>query len=166
MTDLIVRSAVADDFEAVGHLCVQAYWAGGGMVSGDSDRYERVLRDVAARADHGSVLVAVRADRVVGTVTITPPGSHFAEICTEGELEFRFLAVAPAHWGTGVGEALSAACIDHARSIGARRVVICVLDGNRKAAGLYERQGFVRMPERDLRVAPQVRLRGYALELT
>jgi ribosomal protein S18 acetylase RimI-like enzyme len=45
-------------------------------------------------------------------------------------------------------------------------MVICVLDGNERAAGLYIRQGFVREPERDFRPAPPVQLRAYRLALT
>jgi len=165
VSTVIVRPAVAEEYEVVGDLCSRAYWAGGGMVEGDSDRYDTVLRDVASRAQHAPVLVAIRETVIVGTATLTPPGTPFAEVSRPGEMEFRFLAVDPAAWGTGVGEALTRGCITFAREVGAHTMVICVLDGNARAAGLYIRQGFVREPKRDFRPAPPVQLRAYALEL-
>lgn len=163
---MIVRAAEPAEYVAVGDLCSRAYWAGGGMVAGDSDRYETVLRNVADRAAHAPVLVAVRDGDLVGTATLTPPGTPFAEVSRPGEMEFRFLAVDPAAWGTGVGEALTRGCITFAREVGAHTMVICVLDGNARATGLYVRQGFVREPERDFRPAPPVQLRAYRLALT
>ncbi len=163
---MIIRAARPAEYDAVGDLCSRAYWAGGGMVAGDSDRYDVVLRNVADRAAHAPVLVAVRDDDLVGTATLTPPGTPFAEVSRSGEMEFRFLAVDPAAWGTGVGEALTRGCLAFAREVGATAMVICVLDGNERAAGLYIRQGFVREPERDFRPAPPVQLRAYRLALT
>lgn len=165
MSVTIVRTAVPEEFEAVGDLCSRAYWAGGGMVEGDSERYDAVIRDVAARAMHAPVLVAMRDDVIVGTATLTPPGTPFAEISRPGEMEFRFLAVDPGAWGTGVGGVLTRGCVEHARSVGAERVVICVLDGNVRAARLYLGHGFVRQPDRDFRPVPPVQLRAYALSL-
>jgi ribosomal protein S18 acetylase RimI-like enzyme len=163
---MIIRPAEPAEYDAVGDLCSRAYWAGGGMVAGDSDRYDTVLRNVADRAAHAPVLVALRDGDLVGTATLTPPGTPFAEISRAGEMEFRFLAVDPRAWGTGVGEALTRGCIDIARAAAAGAMVICVLDGNERAAGLYRRQGFVREPERDFRPAPPVQLRAYRLALT
>ena len=71
------------------------------------------------------LLVAERDGIVVGTTTITPPGSEFREIGLDDEVEFRFLAVAPEAWRTGVGDALVAACEQHARETGATALAIC-----------------------------------------
>ena len=103
---------------------------------------------------------------VVGTVTICPPASPFREIGRDGEVEFRFLAVAPEAWGHGVGNALVVACEDHARAIGSNRLVICVRDINAAAMTLYERQGFQRLPERDWHPVPEVALLAFEKNLS
>ena len=60
----------------------------------------RALASYFAKA--GGMLWAVEKDgAVVGTVTICPIGTEFAEICRPGELEFRFLAVHPGHQREG-----------------------------------------------------------------
>ena len=155
-SDLLIRAADVDDLEAVGAICVAAYDAAGQLEPGSP--YAETLSDVAARMADGLVLVGVRDDVVVGTVTITPPGSVFGEIGREDEVEFRFLAVAPSAWRTGVGVALVAACEQHARHTGARALAICVRDTNTVAAAMYERMGFTRIPQRDFSPRPGVDL--------
>ena len=143
----------------VGDLCVDAYRASGHLDEGDA--YTDTLRDAEERARNGVLLVAVRDGDVVGTVTICPAGSPFSETGTEDECEFRFLAVAPAAWRSGVGEALVAACEEWAIDHGKSAHVICVVDGNRAAERLYERLGFERLPERDWSPRDGVSLRAY-----
>ncbi|HEV8025642.1 MAG TPA: GNAT family N-acetyltransferase [Candidatus Nanopelagicales bacterium] len=153
-----VRPAQGDDLEIVGRICVAAYEAAEQLEDGPNGGYGLVLANAAARYRDALLLVAVRNDEVVGTVTIAPEGSPFREIGQDGEVEFRFLAVAPSAWGGGVGSALIDACHAHAREIGARRLAICVRDNNAGAMAMYGRHGFTRMPERDWQPVPGVRL--------
>ena len=57
-------------------------------------------------------------------------------------LEIRGLAVHPARQRRGVGRRLVEACIEHARSRGARKLSLRVLGGNAAARRLYESCGF------------------------
>jgi len=57
-------------------------------------------------------------------------------------LEIRGLAVHPAHQRCGVGRRLVEACIEQARSRGARKLSLRVLGGNVAARRLYESCGF------------------------
>jgi GNAT superfamily N-acetyltransferase len=144
----------------VGDLCVQAYAAAGHL--DPDDPYANTLRDARARAQTTIVLVAERDAEVVGTVTICPEGSPFAELSRDGECEFRFLAVAPKAWRTGVGEALVDACEQWARANGAPAQVISVIDMNEGAHRFYDRLGFERRPERDWMPRAGVHLLAYA----
>lgn len=156
-SDLLVRPAQdGPELEAAGAICVAAYADAGQLDPGDP--YEVTLRDAAERARTAVVLVAERGGTLVGTVTICPPGSVFHEVGHPDEVEFRFLAVLPAAWGSGVGEALVAACEQHARARGAGGLVLSVRDINIGARRMYERLGFVAAPERDWSPVPGVDL--------
>lgn len=156
---LTVRPARADELDLVGQMCVAAYAAGGHL--DPADDYADTLRDARDRATTTEVLVADRDGAVVGTVTICPAQSPYAEIGRAGESEFRFLAVLPSAWRTGVGEALVDACEQRALARGASAQVICVIDANEAAHRLYRRLGFERLPERDWSPRPGVRLLAY-----
>jgi GNAT superfamily N-acetyltransferase len=160
---LEIRPVRPDEHEVTGGLVEAAYTAGGIL---DNDRgYGAHVRNVAGRASDHPVLVAVRGDRIVGSVTITPFGSPQSELAREGEVEFRYLAVAPEAWGTGVAQQLVAAVEDWAREHGAQRLVLCVIESNEAAARLYEQLGFERDPERDWVPVPEVVLRFWQREL-
>ena len=156
---LPLRAALPAEFDRIADLCVDAYSTGGHLR--EDDPYTEVLRNVAARAQAGQVLVHERDGRIAGTVTICPPGTEFSEIGRPGEFEFRFLAVDPAHWGTGVGPGIVETCDQLAREGGDAAIVICVISINTQARRMYERLGFERLPERDWSPNPQVDLLAY-----
>ncbi len=165
MSDLEIRPARDAELEAVGELTLAAYSAERSLV--EDVGYAADLLDAAKRAEQAELLVAVDGDgTLVGTVTIARPGTPFAELSREGELEFRMLGVRPTATGRGVGEALTRAVIARARELDATRVVLCSLVTMARAHRLYERLGFVRMPERDWEPHPGVTLVAYRLELT
>jgi GNAT superfamily N-acetyltransferase len=138
-SDLVIRPAVEADLDTVGAICVAAYDAAGQLEPGSP--YAATLSDARSRMSDGLLLVAERDGVVVGTTTITPPGSEFREIGRDDEVEFRFLAVAPEAWRTGVGDALVAACEQHARETGAAALAICVRYANPPAAAMLGRTG-------------------------
>jgi ribosomal protein S18 acetylase RimI-like enzyme len=75
------------------------------------------------------------------------------------------LAVAPAARGQGVGAALLGLVVDHFRTAGSPRVVMSTLPVMDSARRIYERAGFVRIPERDWSPMANVDLVAYTLEL-
>ncbi|SCG57744.1 GNAT family N-acetyltransferase [Micromonospora inositola] len=167
MTGLTVRRADQADHPAVARLTVAAYEADG-QLKGENG-YGVVLADVATRAETGEVLVAVdeNTGEVLGAVTFVLAGTPYAELSGPGEAEFRMLAVDPAAQGRGAGEALVRACVARATELGCSAVVICVRSGMAGAAHrLYERMGFVRVPEKDWCPLPGVELLGLRLDLT
>ena len=160
-TPIQVREARADEHDAVGRLTVAVYRAGGW---GD-DAYLPVLRDVAGRVAQATVLVAVRDDRLLGTVTVATRGGPYAEHAGAAEAVVRMLVVDPATRGQGVGELLVRECLDRARAAGRTLVRLSTQPDMTAAHRLYERLGFVRAPEGDWRPAPDVQLLAYALRL-
>jgi ribosomal protein S18 acetylase RimI-like enzyme len=159
----LIRVARPEEYPRIGALSVDAYRADGQLV----EHYVPFLSDVAARAEHGTILAAVDEETgsVLGTATFVLPGSPLAEVASEGEAEFRTLAVAPEAQGRGVGAALVRACLDRAAALGCRAVVICTRDVAAPARRLYERLGFQRAPELDWSPVPGVNLLALRREL-
>lgn len=157
-----IRLAHADEYDRVADILTDAY-APSGLRVGDA--YWGHLRDVSKRAATAEVWVAAQGPTVLGTVTWPPPGSPEREVAADGEAEFRMLGVAPAAQGQGIGRALVEAVVRRARSDGFRRVVLSTAPWSTAAHHLYERFGFVRVPERDWPVYVDLVLRVYALEL-
>ncbi|MGZ4765711.1 MAG: GNAT family N-acetyltransferase, partial [Ilumatobacteraceae bacterium] len=80
--------------------------------------------------------------------------------------------VAPGHQGSGVGRALTEACIERARRDGRRKIVLHSTELMKVARTMYEKLGFVAEPERDEWVteppfseAQPLHLIGYVLTL-
>ncbi len=165
MTTPRVRVAHPLEYDAVGELTVAGYVADGHLTA--DHPYAAVLRDAAQRARDAELLVAVDPadDTILGTVTFCVAGTPYAEVSTAGEAEFRTLATAPGARGRGVGTALVLACLDRARELGSSRVVISSGNWMFTAHRLYDRLGFVRVPDRDWSPIPGVDLLAFSREL-
>lgn len=142
-----VRVAEPADLDRVGQLTAHAYLADD-LVEADH-WYLDELRDAVRRADQATVLVAAEGDRVLGTITLAPAGSPYAEIAGPDEFELRMLAVDPDARGRGVGEMLMRAAIERGIGWGAAAVVLSTMPEMETAQRMYERMGLTRTPERD-----------------
>ena len=98
----------------------------------------------------GEMLIAVDGGgRIGGAVLFLHADSELRQLASEGEREFRMLAVHPDARGTGAGEALVRACVERAVNTGAKRVVLWSQPRMHAAHRLYARCGFEQAPERD-----------------
>ncbi len=152
-----------DEFGAVSELTLQAYVLEGFVEPDDS--YTEELADTRRRAREAEVWVAREDGRLLGAVTLCPLGSAYREIARDDELEFRMLAVSGEARGRGVGRALVELSVARARELGYAGVRMSSMDRMVTAHRLYERLGFVRVPEDDWEPVPDVRLLAYALTL-
>jgi ribosomal protein S18 acetylase RimI-like enzyme len=159
---IVIREAAAGDFEAAGEVAVAAYRS----IDPDLGGYEARLRDVAARAMHGTVLVAIAEGTVIGTATyVGDPASPLAESTDPGDAGLRMLAVSPDAMGRGAGTALVADAIRRARRDGRRRLVLLSRPTMKAAHAIYDRLGFERAPELD-ETYTEMTLLGFALRLS
>lgn len=109
-----------------------------------------VLEDVEHRAEHAQVWVAEAAGNVVAAMTLTFAGQLYTEIAQDWELEFRMLAVDPAHQGGGVGRAVVSRVVEYARQLpGIEAISITRATFMERAQALYESLGFRRAPDPD-----------------
>jgi GNAT superfamily N-acetyltransferase len=156
-----IRLAQPEEFDAVGDLMVAVY-VGDGYVDPDSN-YVEELRATATRASEAEVWVAVEGDELLGTVTNCPKGSRWKELASEGEGEFRMLAVAEIARGRGLGGALVRHCVAMSRAAGDRGMVLSTMDRMTAAHRIYGRLGFHRAPEADWSPASGVLLLAFRL---
>lgn len=160
----IVRPIRPDDYGRVGELTVAAYDASGRRIEGP---YRQWLGDPAARVDDCTALLVATIDDVVcGTVTYVRPGDpEWEHPLDAGDCGFRVLATDPEAQGRGVGAALIDECIRRSVEAGCHRMVITSMEWMTRAHGMYERRGFVRRPDLDVRYPSGVGLK-FALDLS
>jgi ribosomal protein S18 acetylase RimI-like enzyme len=141
-----IRPATPDEYGRVGELTVAVYralpvdhlWGG----------YEEEILDTAGRAKGAEIIVAARGDVIVGAVTfVADHDSPWSEWTEPREAQFRLLVVDPAARGQGVGELLVRECITRADR---RPIVIHTTKWMQAAQRMYDRIGFVRLPDRDV----------------
>jgi GNAT superfamily N-acetyltransferase len=116
------------------------------------DSYLADLVKVEERFGIAETLVAVECGRVLGSV------AFYRDVALEGWSNlppgwsgFRALAVHPEARGRGAGRLLVERCIERTREVGAPTLGIHTIALLEDAKRLYERVGFVRCPEFDLR---------------
>ncbi len=159
---MVVRPARPHEVAEAGAVTETAYRAAGFAVDG----YVDAVRDAGPRADEAELLVAVDArGAVLGSVTFCPAGSPWRELARDDEAEFRMLAVRPDAQRLGVGRALTEACVDRARELGFRALVLSTPSAAPAPHRLYESIGFIRDPGRDWSPVPGVELFAYVLLL-
>lgn len=157
----VIRLARDDEVAEVGEVTVRGYLHDGFLQPSDS--YAESLRDAASRAAGAELWVAVdvASHRLLGTVTFCPPGSSYRELASDGEGEFRMLAVDPSARGLGVGKALVRHCLDRSRELGFSGVVLCSLPTMTAAHSLYLGLGFERDTSLDWSPVAGVDLLGF-----
>ena len=159
-----VRAIRPEEFDRLSEVTVAAYAAlGGGRLSAD---YVAELADVAGRAAHAEVLVAVADDgAVLGGVTYLTGPTPYSPILAPGEAGIRTLAVSPEAQGRGVGTALVQACVYRAAREGRPRMCLQTTEWMVGARRIYTKAGFRRAPERDEWLRPDLLLLALVLEL-
>lgn len=140
-----IRRVRPDEYASVGRMVRAAYETAYRLDGG----YLAEIEDVAGRDVGAEVLVAEQAGRILGSVTIPRPGERQLSDSREDELDVRLLGVAPEARGLGVGAILMSHCARVARERGLRSVVLHTGEQMLAAQRLYERLGFVRVPERE-----------------
>jgi ribosomal protein S18 acetylase RimI-like enzyme len=160
-----VRPVQPGEYRRAGDVVVAAYAALPG--AHNSGGYTAELADIGRRVREAEVLVAVDGEDVIGCVTLVPdPTSPWAELLADDEAGIRMLAVDPECQSRGVGQLLLDACIDRAGTLGRAALFLHSTPWMNAAHRLYQRNHFVRVPERDWRPDPDVPLLAFRLDLS
>ena len=165
---VIIRDARDDERNAIRDVVLAAYSEYSQLMPGPFwSRYRQHLIETIDADGAIHRIVAELHGAIVGSVLLFPPataayGSAVHELdCPE----VRLLAVVPAARGKGVGEALMHECARRARRMGARALGLHTTDVMRAAVRMYERLGYVRVPEVDFSPAMGIVVKGYRLGL-
>ena len=142
-----IRRMLPSEADAVSILVEGAYAADFEL----SEAYRADIAAVADRAREHEVWVATDASSgvLLGTVSTPRAGRAISPLARDGELDFRFLGVAAAARGRGIGELLVQHVLLLARLRGLGRVVLNTGPDMVAAQRLYERLGFERLHERE-----------------
>lgn len=162
-----IRDAAAEELDQVALLIRDAYLEyQASFPPGVWEGYARDIMDVRGRLDASELIVAEHAGGLVGTVTFYP-NKYQAEQqgWPTGWTGIRLLAVHPDGRGLGIGRALMDECLRRSQQMGAPTVGLHTTELMAVGRGMYERMGFVRVPEFDFYPADEVVVMAYRLDL-
>ncbi len=163
---IAIRGARPEDRDAILAVTLAAYEQYADTLTPPSwAMYRRNIQATLADVGTAAQIVAEGEGALLGAVLLFPAGTVMgnpgvASITLEWP-EVRLLAVAPAARGKGVARRLMDECIQRARAAGAPALTLHTADMMAVAMRLYERMGFTRAPELDLRPAPEILAKGY-----
>ena len=162
-----IRDARAEELDQVALLIRDAYEEyQAAFPPGVWEGYARDIMDVRSRLDTSELIVAEHAGDLVGAVTFYPNASPSEQGgWPPGWTGIRLLAVHPDARGMGIGGALMEECLRRSRLQDARTLGLHTTELMAVARGMYERMGFVRVPEFDFHPAPGVVVMAYRLDL-
>ena len=164
---LRIRDARVDELDQVALLIHDAYLEYQASFPPEAwESYARDMMDVRGRLDSSELIVVEHAGGLVGAVTFYPNASQSEqEGWPPGWTGVRLLAVHPDARGLGIGRALMDECLRRSRQRAAGTLGLHTTELMAVARGMYERMGFVRVPEFDFHPAPKVVIMAYRLDL-
>ncbi len=166
--DISIRDARADEREAMRTVTVAAYEEYAKIMPMFWDGYKKNIMEAIEEEGPAQHIVAEYVGKIVGSVLLYPPAqSAYGDSVEKGEgvPEMRLLAVDPAMRGHGIGNALTRKCVERARRMGAPALGLHTTDMMQTAMQMYERMGFVRVPELDFHPTENTTIKGYRLYL-
>ena len=162
---LQIRDARPHEREAITALTLAAY-AQYAPLMPHWEQYRRHVLTSLREDEPGTLIVAERDGVIVGSVLLDSLETTDATAgANAGWPELWLLAVALEARGQGVGRTLLDECIRRARRAGSAALGLHTEDIMEVAMRMYERIGFVRVPETDFSPAAGVLVKGYCLSL-
>jgi predicted N-acetyltransferase YhbS len=165
---LRIRDAREDEREAVRELTFASYGEYATLMEPDAwAALRQALVGALASREPAERIVAEREGRLVGSVMLYPRAAdaYDGAVADAPWPELRLLAVSPDERGSGVGVALVKECLRRARLAGATEVGLHTSQTMRAAVRMYERLGFVRVPEHDFQPEGAELVTAYRLRL-
>jgi ribosomal protein S18 acetylase RimI-like enzyme len=167
MTTLQIRNAHTDELDLVSDLLRDAYLQYAEVMAADAwNSYLGDITNVRSRLEEAELIVAELDGRLVGAVTLyLKNSSSSVENWLPGWAGIRLLAVHPGYRGRGIGHALMEECLLRCRERGIKTIGLHTTSAMDVARRMYERMGFMRIPEYDFCPRPDVVVMAYRLDL-
>lgn len=171
---ITVRDAREEEAGEIGRLLYEAYRqydpGPDAPMRAEWDAYFEEVRDAASRFEVSEQMIAEDDGRLIGSVTFYSPGreAEYPSATLPWPKDWagiRLLGVPPEARGKGIGRLLTDECIRRARAQGAVAVGLHTTFLMEVARAMYERMGFVRVPEYDFYPAPDFVVMAYRLDL-
>jgi ribosomal protein S18 acetylase RimI-like enzyme len=163
---LVLRSAREHELVTVGDLIVESFAQYRASVPAEVwTEYVQDMRDVRGRLPVSDLIVAEVDGSLAGAVTLYLPPSAAEHGWPPDWSGVRLLAVPSRFRSRGIGEALMYECVRRSRARGAGAIGLHTTELMAAAKRLYERMGFVRVPEFDHHPRPGVVVMAYRLSL-
>ena len=164
---LLIRNACSDELDEVSLLLRDAYQQYENFIRPEAWKsYLEDITDVRSRLGESDLIVAELDHRLAGCVTLYLDGSHsFPEAWHIGSAVVRLLAVHPEYRGQRIGHALMEECIRRCHQAKVAAIGLHTTEVMDIARKMYERMGFVRVPESDFHPAPGITVMAYRLQL-
>jgi GNAT superfamily N-acetyltransferase len=168
-SDDAIRDAAESDREAARLVTLTAYQEYAEMMPPQFwEGYRKNIVQALDETEPAQLIVATYAGEIVGSVLLYPPGAsaYGEDAARRAPLpEMRLLAVHPSMRGRGIGTALTLECVHRAERAGAEALGLHTIDVMQAAIQIYERMGFVHMPELDVHPIGSTVVKGYRLSL-
>ena len=165
---LTIRDARADERDAIRELTFASYGEYATRMTPTAwAALEQALVGALASEGPAERIVAEREGRLVGSVMLYPRSAdaYDGALAEAHWPEVRLLAVAPDARGAGVGAALLGECVRRAWLAGARELGLHTSQSMQAAVRMYQRFGFVRVPEHDFQPEGGELVTAYRLQL-
>ena len=128
--------------------------------------YVEEIMDMQKRLNESKLIVAELDGHLAGTVTLYLDTARSSqEWWPKGWAVIRLLAVHPAYRGHGIGRLLMEECIRRCRKRGIATIGLHTSEMMDVARRMYERMGFIRVPEFDFYPRPGTVIMAYRLDL-
>lgn len=164
-TSIVLSDATSEELDEAAKVMVRAYEEYAPQLPpGMWKEYRKDIQDVRGRLPDSELVVAKHDGTIVGAVTYYPRRNDPEGRPTDHS-GVRLLAVAPSSRGKGIGRLLTEECIARSRENGAASLLLHNMEMMSVAAGLYERMGFVRVPDLDHHIRSDSIVKAYRLTL-
>ena len=162
---LRIRDANSGELKKISHILRDSYIEYKKIFPPEAWQYYiNDVMDVWSREEDSELIVAEINGTLVGTVTLYLDASA-ENMWPDGWAGIRLLAVLPAYRGRGIGRALMDECIRRCEERGVKVVGLHTIDPMKSALSIYEKMGFVRVPEYDFQPPSPHVVKAYKLEL-
>ncbi len=161
-----IRDARLEELDKAAQLLKKAFQQYRNFMPADVWKYYlEDIMDVRGRWKEAQLIVAEVNGQLAGTVTLYLKSNDSEGGWPEGWSGIRLLGVDPKYRGQGIGHALMDECVKRCKEKGIKTIGLRTTEMMDIAKRIYERMGFIRIPEFDYHPRPEVTILAYKLAL-